>query len=110
MACIARYLSSSQAEQGTKYDLTKGVAAGPWGNPDRYSTSTSLSGAWERSIAIFRTAITHICQLRSGLAPEQAGILWISQHASATSVFVPVSGGASSLGRAFSVAGVFHVG
>ena len=98
---------SLHLEQGTKYDLTKGVAAGPWGNPDRYSTSTSLSGAWERSIAMFRTSVTHICQLRSWLAPDQAGILWISQHASATSVFVPVSGGASRLGVAFSVAGVF---
>ena len=25
--------------QGTKYDMTKGDAAGPFGNPDRYKSS-----------------------------------------------------------------------
>merc|ERR1712136_583713 len=41
---------------GTEFDLSKGLAAGPYGNPDRWSTwMTSLQGSWERSIGLFRT-------------------------------------------------------
>jgi dipeptidase len=30
--------------EGTAFDLTKGLAAGPYGDPDRYDLSASLDG------------------------------------------------------------------
>ena len=37
--------------EGTKYDMTSGVAAGPWGNPDRWNDGTgNVNGNWERSL------------------------------------------------------------
>eukprot|EP00041_Stephanoeca_diplocostata_P023975 m.599455 g.599455 ORF g.599455 m.599455 type:complete len:590 (-) comp22425_c0_seq5:421-2190(-) len=74
---------------GTPYDMTKGVAAGPWGNPDRWSTSSSpaATGNWERSISLYRTAYTHIVQARrSGIG----AILWFAPHQSSTSCFAPI--------------------
>ena len=52
--------------QGTKYDMTQGVAAGPFGNPDRFKTQgiTKVGGAWERSIGLFRTTQAHVLQAR----------------------------------------------
>ena len=45
--------------EGTPYDTTKGLAAGPFGSPDRYTEPGTAgdpgSGAWERTVGIFRT-------------------------------------------------------
>jgi len=76
--------------EGTKYDLTKGLAAGPYGDPDRWmpKKGEKVIGNWERSIGIFRSGYTEVVQLkRSG----QGSLLWFAPHASASSCFVPVS-------------------
>ncbi len=51
---------------GTKYDMAAdgNLAAGPWGDPDRYGTwSSPVKGSWERSIGVYRTAYAHITQV-----------------------------------------------
>jgi len=76
--------------EGTKYDLTKGLAAGPFGDPDRWmpKEGEKVVGNWERAIGIFRTAYTEVVQLkRSG----QGSLMWFAPHASASSCFVPFS-------------------
>ena len=46
--------------EGTPFDMTVGLAAGPWGNPVRYRVSKDVKPEdvaqfdWERSIAIYR--------------------------------------------------------
>lgn len=41
--------------QGTEYDMSKGVGAGPFESPLRYDgPGQGVKGAWERSIYIFR--------------------------------------------------------
>ena len=52
----------------------QGVAAGPWGNPDRWSNNekSKVTGNWERSIGLFRTSETHVVQARSWL-PNLSG-------------------------------------
>ena len=56
--------------EGTKFDLTKGLAAGPFGSPVRYDGDRGLSGpngdkgAWERPISIFRALYSHVMQTR----------------------------------------------
>lgn len=80
--------------EGSKYDMTKGIAAGPWGNPDRWMTQpvTNLKGAWERSIGIFRTVWSSVLQLRS---TGQGSVLWFGPHAAAGTCFVPMTIGTS---------------
>lgn len=51
---------------GTKYDMSASgnLAAGPWGDPDRYGTwDSTVKGSWERSIGVYRTAYAHITQV-----------------------------------------------
>lgn len=76
--------------EGTKYDMTKGLAAGPFGDPDRFmpKQGEKVVGNWERAIGIFRTGYTEVAQLkRSG----QGSLIWFAPHASASSCFVPLS-------------------
>ena len=52
-------------DYGTQYDLSKGLAAGPFGTPNRYSSGEAekeLNGYWERPIDYFRTVYTVIIE------------------------------------------------
>lgn len=73
---------------GTEFDLSKGLAAGPYGNPDRWSTwMTSLQGSWERSIGLFRTTSINIVQCKRY---GQGTVMWYAPHSAGASVFLPV--------------------
>lgn len=87
--------------EGSEFDMTKGVAAGPFGNPDRYSVTTSLHGAVERSIGLFRTSQSHVIQARSWLPKEIGGIMWYAPHAAPTSVFTPFFCGVSKIAPSY---------
>ncbi|KAL3931837.1 MAG: hypothetical protein SGPRY_000962, partial [Prymnesium sp.] len=90
--------------EGTKYDLSRGAAAGPFGNPDRYSTSTRRKGAWERSIALYRTASSHIVQVRAWLPHGVGGIMWFGPAAPHGTLYVPFAAGLQTLPPQYSVA------
>lgn len=85
--------------EGTPYDMTQGLAAGPFGTPDRYATQGTAddpgTGAWERSVAIYRTAVTWIAQAHASSSAELGGTVWWAPADSSKSVFVPlmVAGG-----------------
>jgi len=73
--------------EGTVFDMTKGLAAGPFGDPNRYAGDSKAKGNWERSIGLFRTTHTHVVQCRE----DSESVLWFAPHATATSCFVPLS-------------------
>ena len=53
--------------EGTPFDLTRGLAAGPFGNPDRYGggpNERAVEGAWERGISMHRTTWTFVVESR----------------------------------------------
>mmetsp|Transcript_32418 Transcript_32418/g.75317 ORF Transcript_32418/g.75317 Transcript_32418/m.75317 type:complete len:597 (-) Transcript_32418:156-1946(-) len=85
--------------QGSKYDMTQGPAAGPWGDPDRWTTTSKrVKGNWERSIGIFRTSSAHVVQARKvARGTGQGTVLWFGPHASAASCFVPLSATATAV-------------
>mmetsp|Transcript_27745 Transcript_27745/g.79485 ORF Transcript_27745/g.79485 Transcript_27745/m.79485 type:complete len:601 (+) Transcript_27745:79-1881(+) len=86
--------------EGTRYDMTKNLAAGPWGDPDRWTTSSkSVQGGWERSIGLFRTTAAHVVQARAG---GQGSVLWFGPHTSASTVFMPLSAAASAVPTPYS--------
>lgn len=51
--------------EGTQFDLTKGVAAGPWGTPHRFAFPADPFPRWERPISIYRCAGSYVAQARA---------------------------------------------
>lgn len=70
---------------GTKFDMTKGVQAGPFGTPDRFATSTKIHGHWERSIALYRTNAVYVSQMIKGKS-----VSWYGAGPAHYTPFVPV--------------------
>eukprot|EP00039_Didymoeca_costata_P018994 m.335837 g.335837 ORF g.335837 m.335837 type:complete len:600 (-) comp17689_c0_seq1:79-1878(-) len=84
--------------ENTDYDMTQGMAAGPWGNPTRFNGgSGKVHGNWERSIGIYRTTHTHIVEARAWLPNALGGMVWYSPHTASASCFVPFPCGMVSL-------------
>jgi len=79
---------------GTPFDLTKGLAAGPFGTPDRWPTASSLNPkdttGWERAIAMFRCSYTIATQSRAWLPNPIGGVLWFGEDNPATTTYVPI--------------------
>lgn len=73
--------------QGTQYDASKGLGAGPFGSPVRYDgPSKNVTGGWERTISMFRTIFSFV------LRPDPNGcVLWYGQSAPHGTVYVPFS-------------------
>lgn len=82
--------------EGTEYDLTQGLAAGPFGCPVRWFTPAAVrpearrTDDWERSIAIYRCAYSFVAQCRSWLPDPVGGVLWFGLGSPDTTVYVPV--------------------
>jgi dipeptidase len=87
---------------GTKYDMTQGLQAGPFGTPDRYTTNSSVKGHWERSIALYRTNFVHVQHLRhpdTNLPESTASVVWYGAGPAHYAPFLPIPIGATqSLG------------
>mmetsp|Transcript_18820 Transcript_18820/g.50602 ORF Transcript_18820/g.50602 Transcript_18820/m.50602 type:complete len:588 (+) Transcript_18820:24-1787(+) len=89
--------------EGTPFDQTKGLAAGPWGTPDHAMAnggSHAMKGNWERTIGLWRTSDSHIVQARDGVPEAVRGVLWWGAHAAPTTVYVPFTSGLTDLPNA----------
>lgn len=81
--------------EGTEFDLTKGMAAGPFGNPNRYPTPSSVrpedrkSADWERAISMFRCSYSFVSQARSWLPNPIGGVLWFGEDAPHSTCYIP---------------------
>ena len=94
--------------EGTEFDMTKGLAAGPFGTPTRWGTRTRAQAGfvgWERSIAIFRCAYCVVLQCRDWLPDWIGGIAWFAEDNPKTACFVPFYAGNTKLPKAFEVGG-----
>lgn len=86
--------------EGTKMDLTQGLPAGAFGNPDRYTSGKGereVKGSWERPIGMFRTSDTYVVQLRDWLSCKNGAVIWYGPHAAQSTVFVPFAVGMNAL-------------
>lgn len=78
--------------EGTQYDMTKGIAAGPFGAPVRWSgANQGIVGGWERPISMFRTVFSFVLQSRADLPDSVGGVAWYAQDQPHGSVYVPFS-------------------
>uniref|UniRef100_A0A7S1SBD4 Uncharacterized protein n=1 Tax=Alexandrium catenella TaxID=2925 RepID=A0A7S1SBD4_ALECA len=78
--------------EGTKYDLTKGMSAGPFGNPNRGRTNPAIVGQWERAISMFRTSFSFVNVAR----PKRRSILWFGYDAAHGTAYLPFYGASES--------------
>ncbi|QVL36868.1 dipeptidase [Aminirod propionatiphilus] len=94
--------------EGTEFDLTRGVAAGPFGYPDRFygpydgagdvgDPSRRLDGAWERPLSVTYCGYAFVAQARSWLPDEVGGLLWLGLDKPSDTVFIPYHAGLTGL-------------
>jgi len=72
--------------EGTAYDLTQGMAAGPFGTPNRMQgDGGAKTGLWERAISMHRTSYSFVCEAR----PDGQAITWFGLDAPHGSAYLP---------------------
>jgi len=71
-------------------DLTRGLAAGPWGDPSRSDALKLNSGSFPRAISMFRTSYSHVTEIgrRDGASP--AARIWAAQGAPHAAMYTPL--------------------
>ncbi|MFP4657709.1 MAG: dipeptidase [Desulfonatronovibrionaceae bacterium] len=94
--------------QGTEFDMTKGLAAGAFGNPNRFEGGaesianregqlSEVKGAFERPLNIYRCVYAYVNQSRAWLPDPIGGRVWFGPDRPATSVLMPFYCGAQDL-------------
>ncbi len=93
--------------EGTPYDMTKGVDAGPYGMPNRWRPMTwevdSVEYIWERPISTQQTGFSFISQSRSWLPDPIGGVYWYGVDDTYFSCYVPLYCGINKLPKPFTV-------
>ncbi len=80
--------------EGTGYDMTRGVDAGPFGTPNRWRPmSWKLDGVdytWERPISTQQTGFSFVSQSRRWLPNSIGGVLWYGVDDTYFSCYLPL--------------------
>jgi dipeptidase len=87
--------------EGTPFDMTLGMAAGPFGSPDRFggpvAGDTPVPGGWERTIATHRSIVSFVLEARATLPDPVGGTVWFAPHAAHTATYAPFPAGLDHL-------------
>lgn len=79
--------------EGTDYDMTKGIDAGPFGSPNRWRPITwkvdGVDYTWERPISTQQTGFSFVSQSRSWLPDPIGGVLWYGPDDSYFTCYIP---------------------
>lgn len=99
--------------EGTQFDMSKGLAAGPYGDPTRvygsydgssYDISNhKLYGAWERPVSVYYQGYTYVLQTRPNAHELIKGICWFGADIAYTTCFVPFPTKVEQLPTAYQV-------
>ncbi len=80
--------------EGTPYDMTVGVDAGPYGCPNRWRpigwSVDSVGYAWERPISTQQTGFSMVSQSRSWLPDAVGGVFWYGLDDTYTTCYMPL--------------------
>ena len=79
--------------EGTPFDMTRGVDAGPFGSPNRWRPMTwavdSVEYSWERPISTQQTGYSFVSQSRDWLPDAIGGVYWYGVDDTYTTCYVP---------------------
>ncbi len=93
--------------EGTAWDMTQGVDAGPFATPNRWRPMTwEVEGkkhSWERPISTQQTGFSFVSQSRSWLPDAIGGIYWYGLDDTWTTCYVPMYAGITALPESFTV-------
>jgi dipeptidase len=93
--------------EGTDYDMTKGIDAGPYGSPNRWRPMNwmvdSVEYTWERPISTQQTAFSFVSQSRSWLPDAVGGVFWYGLDDTYTTCYVPLYCGIDTVPKPFAV-------
>lgn len=93
--------------EGTAYDMTQGIDAGPYNSPYRWRPMNwvvdSVEYAWERPISTQQTAFSFISQSRAYLPDDVGGLLWYGVDDTYTTCYFPLYCSISEIPHSYSV-------
>jgi len=98
--------------EGTPYDMTRGVDAGPFGSPNRWRPITwtidSVKYAWERPVSTQQTAFSFVSQARSWLPNPIGGVYWYGMDDTYTTCYIPLYCGITDVPESFAQGNMQH--
>ena len=87
--------------EGTEFDMTKGVDAGPFASPIRFRGLTfeldDVGYCWERPISTQQAGFVMVAQCRGWLPDPVGGVYWFTPDDCYTSCFLPLYCGINDL-------------
>ena len=93
--------------EGTPYDMTVGLDAGPFGTPNRWRPiAWEIDGgsySWERPISTQQTGFSFVSQSRSWLPDAIGGVYWYGVDDTYTTCYVPLYVGIDRLPHSYTV-------
>jgi len=87
--------------EGTEFDQTKGLVAGPWGSPDRPGGSHGQMGGAPRVIANMIATYHLVAQARNWLPDPIGGLMWFGYDKPPTSCEMPLYCGITKVPDSF---------
>ena len=93
--------------EGTRFDMTKGLDAGPFGTPTRYAVTGSMKpedrkgNDWNRSISLFRCTYSFVGQVRDNLPEPLAAVAWFGLDQPITTCYVPIYAGTQKVPESY---------
>ena len=98
--------------EGTELDMTQGITAGPFGNPNRVRPlsweTDSIRYSFERPISTYNTAFSYVAQLRNYLPNEIGGIAWFGVDDTYTTCYFPIYCCVTEISEPFSIGDINH--
>jgi len=80
--------------EGTVFDMTKDLTAGPFGAPDRWRPinweSEGKTYTWERPISTQQVGFIFVSQSRSAVPDDIGGVFWFGMDNPYTNFFIPL--------------------
>ncbi len=106
--------------EGSEFDLTKGLAAGPFGDPTRFEGGaesladkegalSELKGEFERPLNIYRCVYAYVNQSRSWLPAAIGGLTWFGPDRPATAALMPFYAGATDLPKSIQTSDILKL-
>ncbi len=92
--------------EGTEFDLSQGLGAGPWNNPRRFLGAYKADGITytaQRTINVQRAEYVTIVQTRASLPNEIGGVVWMTPVCGDAGWFVPLYSGITELNPSITI-------